>query len=276
MTKTEKSQGIEQQIKSDLYFDFFPYSTPLSEKAVDSALPLQPKGRAEQALSFYHKEDRDRCLIAGLLTRYAWQRHFGFAPLNLGMEWKKRPCVDPAYSFDFNISHSKTLVAVASFRTQKRSERIGLDVQEKYSVTKELIPVILHKQENRFISGYCSDDIADNHSDFFADRDDIMTRIWTAKEALVKQNGLGLYQDPQSINLLPIFQTSSQPPLHITCTGTRNNSKKIQAIHTFQKNPDNNLTFLQFTDNNIALAYPGRLTHCRLTRHRLKDLIEEV
>lgn len=123
-------------------------------------------------------EDKQRCLVAGLLLRHA----LGEAAEKLMYGEKGKPYLSGGACF--NISHSGEYVVLAV-----SENNLGVDI-ERIGVYKEkLAQRCCTEEEFLWLENR-------DKSDFF--------RLWTGKEAVMKATGLGLAMSARSFSVLPV------------------------------------------------------------------------
>ena len=138
--------------------------------AVAGYARLLPKKRQEKIERFKYESDKLRSLAAGLLIR----RAVGDAEL-IENEHGKPYAEGNVF---FSVSHSASYAAIAV-----DSEEIGLDIEKLPD--KDYMKIaerFYHPEELGFVKGS-------------ADSARAFTRVWTRKEAYLKQSGVGISQE---------------------------------------------------------------------------------
>ena len=132
-----------------------------------------PIWRLTKVRSLKKEEDKIRSVAAFLLLERALQES-GICPVPaFAYEDFGKPYL-PGYPVHFNLSHTKNAVACAV------SDRpIGVDAQDKMTYSSRLAQRICSKEEQTALEAS-------------ADKDGMLTALWTKKEALAKQSGKGL------------------------------------------------------------------------------------
>lgn len=133
---------------------------------------LLPKERAERFERFRQQRDKENCLAAYLLLKYALKQcgidNFDICADENGKPFLKDECIH------FNISHCRLGLAVAV-----STGKIGIDIQDIEPYRLKLAKKVCTHEEIEFI---------ENSSN----RDRTFTRLWTLKEAAAKESGEGI------------------------------------------------------------------------------------
>lgn|GEM_PF-6447379 len=144
-------------------------------------LPAQRREKVEQC---GNDGDKDRCIAAGLLLRYAMARFD--VPGNAAVAYasKGKPFLPGVPDFSFNISHSGDYAAIVCDRDPFTGE-LGIDVEH------------LRPYRENLAKRVCSDvEIAQLQKLEKEGREQelqcLFTRLWTQKEAAVKKTGIGI------------------------------------------------------------------------------------
>lgn len=142
---------------------------------MESWLERLPAALAEEVLRYRQVEDRWRVAGGKLLLAHVLQRYStGFHLSDMQVTAKGRPCFVGA-AFDFNISHSGDLVALAWCA----SGRIGMDVERHRPVDPALF-------RRNFTGGEWAQITAS------ADPTGRFFHFWAIKESLIKADGRGV------------------------------------------------------------------------------------
>lgn len=173
----------------DLWTVFWPRLVPAALQTLTSA-------DAEKAACFRIREDRSRFTAARSLLRRLSGEYLGADPLSLTLETGPhgKPCwAGPDSRLSFNISHSGNRVLLA-FATQAE---IGVDVQEidrgpRFNPMKTAT-YAFHPEERAALAAVEEDA-----------RPAMFAAIWTAKEAVIKAAGLGLFGALDRFSVLPL------------------------------------------------------------------------
>lgn len=148
---------------------FFDNYASLNLDEYKTVLPVERAARFER---FRQTRDKENCLAAYLLLKYALKQN-GIEDFKIETAENEKPFLKSEKIF-FNISHCKSGVAVAV-----SDNEVGIDIQDiepyKESVAKRVCTEkeieLIEKSENK---------------------DRAFTRIWTLKEAAAKCDGSGI------------------------------------------------------------------------------------
>ncbi|MFS8048031.1 4'-phosphopantetheinyl transferase family protein [Rhizobium sp. BR 314] len=153
-----------------------------------------------RAAAFRSIEAR-RLFVAGrFLCRHILGSRLGCAPqaLSIATTPSGRPYLPDHPDIDFNISHTRDLVALAI----NHGGRIGIDIErhDAFSETEafEIMPMILSEHELDQVR-----QLEPRH------RRDAFLACWVRKEAALKCLGLGFRIDPQTVTVAPNGTTPS-------------------------------------------------------------------
>ena len=133
---------------------------------------LLPADRAEKLERLRQKRDRENCLAAYLLLKYALNG-YGVTDFQLDTDENGKPFLKDCGLF-FNLSHCRLGVAAAVSESA-----VGIDIQDIVSEKDGVIRRICTDGEIKSI-------------DEAEDRDREFTRLWTLKEAAAKCDGRGM------------------------------------------------------------------------------------
>ena len=132
---------------------------------------LLPDARQEKIARYRFDSDKLLSLAAGLLIRSA----VGDRPISLNEHGK--PYVE-GFEKNFSVSHSGMCAAIAV-----DDQEVGLDVEQLAGEDRlKIVNRFYHPEEREYVMGA-------------EDRLRAFTRIWTRKEAYVKQIGTGIADD---------------------------------------------------------------------------------
>lgn len=135
-------------------------------------LKILPENRIEKYNRLKRKSDRDNCVVAYLLLRYALRENrIDSFETEVGANGK--PFLKSEKLF-FNISHCAEGVAVVV-----DTEPIGIDVQEIGGFNEKVAKRFFNESENKKINAS-------------PDKAKAFTRIWTLKESAIKCEGKSL------------------------------------------------------------------------------------
>lgn len=147
-----------------IYF-FDDYKSFCAENFVE----LLPESRAEKYRRLKQKRDKENCVAAYLLLRFALKENgINFFETETGKNGK--PFLKNEKIF-FSISHCSQGVGVAV-----DDFPIGLDIQEKGEYKERIAERFFAESENKKIKAS-------------ADKDEAFTRLWTLKESVIKCEG---------------------------------------------------------------------------------------
>ncbi len=143
----------------------------------EKALPAWRRAKVE---GLKKTEDKVRSVVAFLLLERALQDR-GISPVpEFNYEDRGKPYF-AGYPVHFSLSHTKDAVACAV-----SDSPIGVDVQEKRAFSSRLADRICSEEEKAALSR------AENP-------DEMLTALWTKKEALAKKTGKGLGENFSTI-----------------------------------------------------------------------------
>lgn len=137
--------------------------------------------RRERMERFTLKEDKARCLAAGLLLRYA----LGDRAETLAYNSHGKPYL-PDGDICFNLSHSGDLVVLAVDK-----DELGVDVERIRPHPRAVAQRCFTGEERQWLYAQRDADLA-----FFT--------LWTGKESVMKAEGLGFSLSPDSFSLMPV------------------------------------------------------------------------
>lgn len=104
-----------------------------------------------------------------------------------------KPFFESAPDFHFNISHTRTHIAIALHRAP-----VGVDIESPRPYKAKLCERFFHPREASLLRGLPKE----KQSEGF-------TRIWTAKEAVVKQSGQGIAGNFRTFAAIPNLECSN-------------------------------------------------------------------
>lgn len=135
-------------------------------------LKILPENRIEKYNRLKRKSDRDNCVVAYLLLRYALREN-GIDSFETEVGANGKPFLKSEKLF-FNISHCAEGVAVVV-----DTEPVGIDVQEIGGFNEKVAKRFFNESENKKINAS-------------PDKAKAFTRIWTLKESAIKCEGKSL------------------------------------------------------------------------------------
>lgn len=150
-----------------IYF-FYDYENFCAEKF----LKILPENRIEKYNRLKRNSDRDNCVVAYLLLRYALREN-GIDSFETEVGANGKPFLKSEKLF-FNISHCAEGVAVVV-----DTEPVGIDVQEIGGFNEKVAKRFFNESENKKINAS-------------PDKAKAFTRIWTLKESAIKCEGKSL------------------------------------------------------------------------------------
>lgn len=135
-------------------------------------LKILPENRIEKYNRLKRNSDRDNCVVAFLLLRYALREN-GIDSFETEVGANGKPFLKSEKLF-FNISHCAEGVAVVV-----DTEPVGIDVQEIGGFNEKVAKRFFNESENKKINAS-------------PDKAKAFTRIWTLKESAIKCEGKSL------------------------------------------------------------------------------------
>ncbi len=135
-------------------------------------LKILPENRIEKHNRLKRNSDRDNCVVAYLLLRYALREN-GIDSFETEVGANGKPFLKSEKLF-FNISHCAEGVAVVV-----DAEPVGIDVQEIDGFNEKVAKRFFNESENKKINAS-------------PDKAKAFTRIWTLKESAIKCEGKSL------------------------------------------------------------------------------------
>ena len=135
-------------------------------------LKILPENRIEKYNRLKRNSDRDNCVVAYLLLRYALREN-GIDSFETEVGENGKPFLKSEKLF-FNISHCAEGVAVVV-----DTEPVGIDVQEIDGFNEKVAKRFFNESENKKINAS-------------PDKAKAFTRIWTLKESAIKCEGKSL------------------------------------------------------------------------------------
>lgn len=150
--------------------------SPLDKVVCRTLLTYVSEDRRERILRQRNRQAADNMLVGAVLARYALKRYCGLNTTEQQFEYTNhgKPYLSGVSGVHFNISHSGQYVACAV-----HNDRVGIDIQKINGYSPETAirvccaAELAHIRESR-----------DSASEFI--------RLWTQKEAVMKQSGTGI------------------------------------------------------------------------------------
>ncbi|MCR5137047.1 MAG: 4'-phosphopantetheinyl transferase superfamily protein [Oscillospiraceae bacterium] len=141
---------------------------------LEEMLPLLTGPEREKTLRFRKREDRIRCAVGRLLIRALAAERPGQAEAPLQVSAYGKPYFAGENAVQFSLSHAGRLVVLAAGDVP-----LGVDVEERRPLDWRELASFLGAEEQRLLEG-AEDPLR------------LFYRIWTAREAFSKEEGLGL------------------------------------------------------------------------------------
>jgi len=152
--------------------------------------PILSPAERDRATRFSFEKDAARFISCRASVRLILSRYIGAPPGNIIFRYEPggKPALSGVASWQFNVSHSRNLAAIAI----SRYDPLGVDLEliDSEFPRDEVAPDILSPDE---LSDLAALPPADQPSWFF--------QLWTLKEALLKAVGAGFSLDPRSIRI---------------------------------------------------------------------------
>lgn len=152
------------------------------DEALRAAYFLADADRRAKIRSLKSETAQRQCLCAEGLKRKMLSEASGLAAseLKFSLDANGKPVLTNA-AVQFNLSHSGDFVLCAV-----DEHPVGVDIEAVRQISPKLIERVCSSEESAFVRG--------DSSRFL--------RIWTAKEAIVKQSGVGLHGDLREISVM--------------------------------------------------------------------------
>lgn len=155
--------------------------SPLEDKVLfDKYFEKMPPARREKVERLRFQKDKCLSLGAGILL-YGGLSSLGIRDDEIKYTKSGKPVLDEQKGIYFNLSHSGKMVICAF-----SDRNIGADTEEVRHFEDSLVKRIFTENEISSVRG---------------ERDRYLTRLWTAKESLMKYMGTGLGTDPRKIDI---------------------------------------------------------------------------
>ena len=166
--------------------DAFVFWTVIPQDLVVSRLfPRLDANERGRVARFHFDQDRNAFAVAHALLRYGMDRVGGIHPWQFRQMPGGKPVLvgDHLPKLHFNLSHSRSLAAVAISRTGP----LGVDVEKVESARgrEDVAGIAFSPAERALLKS-------------LAGENDIFFTLWTLKEATIKATGQGLSADLQS------------------------------------------------------------------------------
>lgn len=151
---------------------------------------LTDEVRKRRADRYLRQEDRVRCVVAGVLLRFAVAKVFGTATLEFENTPQGKPMLKNHPEFHFNISHSGQWVVIAY-----DTHPVGIDVEQICwdSGKENIARRFFTSDEQEYVFGQPKQGMAERFYE-----------VWTAKEGYLKYLGVGLQKSLASFSVLQL------------------------------------------------------------------------
>jgi len=160
---------------------------PIKESWTDYMESL-PKNELDRAREFHYPADKLRFTKCRSILRNTLSRWLNnnTKELNIGLKTNGKPYLKENPEIKFNISHTEGFAGIAFCKEYE----IGIDVENSTRATDidQVAEKVFTQSEKLTLN---SETVLDKRKMFF--------RLWTAKEAVLKNTGLGLTLDPKKI-----------------------------------------------------------------------------
>ncbi|MDE0569411.1 MAG: 4'-phosphopantetheinyl transferase superfamily protein [Verrucomicrobiales bacterium] len=160
---------------------------PIKESWTDYTDTL-PKNEIDRAREFHYPQDKLRFTKCRSILRNTLSKWSKKAPKKISIAYgeNKKPHLKENPEIQFNISHTEGFAGIAFCKEYE----VGIDVENTTRATDidQVAEKVFTKREQRNIS--VKNDLT---------KKKIFFRHWTAKEAFLKNTGLGLTLDPKKI-----------------------------------------------------------------------------
>ena len=148
----------------------------------EAALPLLSEQRREQALKFRHEQGRRTCAAAYLLLCEGLRTEYGITqPPVFEYGEHGKPAIIGHPDIHFNLSHCRE-AAICALSTSP----VGVDIESIREYKESLARYTMSDAELQQIAEAERPAVA-------------FTRLWTMKEAVLKQSGEGLRTDMKTV-----------------------------------------------------------------------------
>lgn len=161
----------------------------LSPQAYQRLFRQASPRRQARAERYLRQEDKNRCVAADALLRYAVHQRLGQSSFTVEQDSFGKPYLPEYPDFHYNISHSGRFVVIAY-----GDSPVGVDVQQMRLDSDRIH--LAHRyytpQEQAYVfdkDGSC--------------REDRFFQVWTAKESYLKYLGIGLRRSLNTFSVVP-------------------------------------------------------------------------
>lgn len=165
---------------------YFISSSPLEEENVYTEALLQlPLEEQQRAAHFFSRQRKNTYVCSRLLLQYKLKEH-GFLLSDCEAGQNGKPYIRGSTDIYFNLSHSNGLVLLGW-----SDKEIGVDLELMRKTLPKRLERILTPEEIAFISNQAAEQKIET---FF--------RLWTMKEAFVKQKGQRIFDQAKKISMI--------------------------------------------------------------------------
>jgi 4'-phosphopantetheinyl transferase len=151
---------------------------------------LLSAAEGERAGRFAFEKDHARFVSCRASLRIILGRYTGVAPEKLAFRYEAqgKPALEGLAGWQFNLSHSRDLAAIAI----SRNDPVGIDLEliDADFPRDDVAPDIL-----------TADELREMDARPFIDQSEYFFQLWTLKEALLKALGRGLSLEPRDIHV---------------------------------------------------------------------------
>ncbi|WP_303868878.1 4'-phosphopantetheinyl transferase superfamily protein [Acetobacterium wieringae] len=156
-----------------------------TEDMFSQGLARLPAERQQKTLTYRQKLDQKLSVLGYVLLSYGLKNEYGISEkIQFSYTAKGKPLLTDYPQIHFNLSHCKNGVICAIHTCD-----VGVDIEAISSYDAQLAEYVCNEHELKQINK------SDNKALAF-------TKIWTKKESLMKQNGLGLRDDLKTIDTI--------------------------------------------------------------------------
>jgi 4'-phosphopantetheinyl transferase len=177
------------------------FPLPSTTSALNALPSLLSHDERDRAARFVFEKDRARFIACRATLRQLLGRYTGTPPEAILFDYapQGKPSLASDPSWQFNVSHSRDLAAIAITRDHPLG--IDLELVDPDFPVLEVAPTILTPGEQLALTALPT---TTQPAHFF--------QLWTLKESLVKALGAGLSLDPREIHLRLPSEILSVPP----------------------------------------------------------------
>ena len=174
------------------------------EEQFNEAYALVDEDRRQKVNRFKHPKGRKLSLGAGFLLHEA-MGEIGISDYRLDYRTYEKPYISGHDDVFFNISHSGNMVVLAL-----SDKEVGVDIEADKHFKDSLVNYVFTAEDislAKALTEICG-----------LSEDQAFTRLWTAKESIMKYSGMGITLAPKKIGLaLGRAEDNSNPQLRVEC-----------------------------------------------------------